>query len=147
MKGVIVEFQYEDSFDPGRIAAIAREARGRFEGMPGLRLKAFTVDEANRRATNVYLWESEDAARGFFDDALIERVTASTACGRPSRSSRSPNSSTTGSQGAWRSAAPASSQPPILPLREAAIQMIASRVAKIEVPEMISGTSSPSRLK
>ena len=75
MVGTIVEFQFGDDFDAARIAGIAQEARGRFEGMPALRQKAFTVDEANRRATNVYLWESEEAARAFFDDALLERVT------------------------------------------------------------------------
>jgi hypothetical protein len=75
MQGVIVEFQYTDDFDPARIAGIASESRGRFEGMPGLRQKAFTLDEQNRRATNVYLWDSEDDARRFFDDALVERVT------------------------------------------------------------------------
>lgn len=76
MIGVFVEFQYGDEFDPVRVAAIAHEARGRFKGMPGLRQKAFTVDEGRRRATNVYLWDSEEAAREFFDEALIERVTA-----------------------------------------------------------------------
>jgi len=75
MQGVIVEFQYADDFDGAKIAAIAHEARGRFEGMPGLRQKAFTVDEHRRRATNVYLWDSEKAARGFFSDELVERVT------------------------------------------------------------------------
>jgi hypothetical protein len=75
MQGVIVEFQYGDDFDRARVAEIAREARGRFEGMPQVRQKAFTIDEQNRRATNVYLWESEDAARGFFDDELVEMVT------------------------------------------------------------------------
>ena len=75
MQGVIVEFQFTDDFDRSRIAGIAHEARGRFEGMPGLRQKAFTVDEQNRRATNVYLWDSEEAARGFFSDDLVERVT------------------------------------------------------------------------
>jgi len=75
MHSVIVEFQYQDTFDRARIAGIAHEARGHFEGLPGLRQKAFTIDEQNRRATNVYLWESEDAARGFFTDDLVERVT------------------------------------------------------------------------
>jgi hypothetical protein len=76
MIGVIVEFRYGDDFDRERVAGIAHEARARFEGLPGLRQKAFTLDEASRRATNVYLWDSEDAARGFFDDAMVERVTA-----------------------------------------------------------------------
>jgi hypothetical protein len=75
MQGVIVEFQFADDFDGSKIAGIAHEARSRFEGMPGLRQKAFTVDEENRRATNVYVWTSEKAACGFFTDELVERVT------------------------------------------------------------------------
>jgi hypothetical protein len=75
MHSVIVEFQYADEFDRANIPGIAREARGRFEGLPHLRQKAFTIDEQNRRATNVYLWESEDAARGFFNDELVDLVT------------------------------------------------------------------------
>jgi hypothetical protein len=75
MQGVIVEFQYGDDFDPARVAAIARDARGNFEAMPGLRQKAFTVEEPNRRAMNVYLWDSEEPARSFFTDELVERVT------------------------------------------------------------------------
>jgi hypothetical protein len=75
MQGVIVEFQYGDDFDAERVAGIAHQARATFEGMPGLRQKAFTIDEQGRRATNVYLWESEEAARGFFTDQLVERVT------------------------------------------------------------------------
>jgi heme-degrading monooxygenase HmoA len=75
MQGVVVEFQYGDDFDPARVEAIAREARGRFEALPGLRQKAFTVDEPNRRAMNVYLWDSEEVARAFFSDELVERVT------------------------------------------------------------------------
>ena len=75
MVGVLVEFQFGDDFDVAKVAAIAQAARAQFEGMPGLRQKAFTIDEANRRARNVYLWDDEDAARAFFNDALRERVT------------------------------------------------------------------------
>jgi hypothetical protein len=75
MQGVIVEFEYGDDFDPERVARIAHEARERFQGLPGLRQKTFTVDEENRRAVNVYLWDSEEPARGFFSDELLERVT------------------------------------------------------------------------
>jgi hypothetical protein len=39
MHSVIVEFQYGDEFDRARIAGIAHEARGRFEGLPRLRQK------------------------------------------------------------------------------------------------------------
>ena len=75
MLGVIVEFQYGDDFDAARLAAIAQAERGHFEAMPGLRQKAFTVDEQNRRAVNLYLWDSEELARGFFSDELTEMVT------------------------------------------------------------------------
>ncbi|HEX6762188.1 MAG TPA: hypothetical protein VF094_05265 [Gaiellaceae bacterium] len=76
MTGVIVTFQYDvGSFDRGRIEGIARGAQEAFRDLPGLRLKAFTIDEPNHRAVNVYVWESEDAARSFFTDELRERVT------------------------------------------------------------------------
>ena len=76
MIGVIVTFQYDHPVDRERILTIAAEAAPRFEGMAGLRSKAFTLDEGCARATNVYVWDSEDAARAFFDDVLVERVTA-----------------------------------------------------------------------
>lgn len=76
MQAVLIEFQYADDFDRARVAEIARDARTRFEGMPGLRQKAFTVDEQNRRATNVYIWDSGEAARAFFDEGFAERVAA-----------------------------------------------------------------------
>jgi hypothetical protein len=43
--------------------------------MPGLHSKAFTINSAKREATNFYVWGSEDAAKAFFTDALLERVT------------------------------------------------------------------------
>jgi len=43
--------------------------------MPGLHSKAFTVNSGKREATNFYVWDSEEAARAFFSDALLERVT------------------------------------------------------------------------
>ena len=75
MQGVIVDLQYGDAFDRARIEGIAHEARGRFEGLPGLRQKAFTLDDESRRATNVYLWDSEEAARAFFSTELVDRIT------------------------------------------------------------------------
>jgi heme-degrading monooxygenase HmoA len=73
--GVSVTFQYDEDFDHDRVVSIAEKARKTFEGMPGLRSKAFTVDDAHQRAMNFYVWESEDAARTFFSDELRERVT------------------------------------------------------------------------
>lgn len=43
--------------------------------MPGLRLKAFTFSSGKRQATNFYVWDSEDAAKAFFTDELLQRVT------------------------------------------------------------------------
>ena len=54
---------------------IAETARAKSEGMPGLRSKAFTLNSRKREATNFYVWESEDAAKAFFTDELLERVT------------------------------------------------------------------------
>ena len=74
MIGVFVTFRYGDNFDERAVRKIAETARARFEGMPGLRSKAFTLNSAKREATNFYVWESEDVAQAFFTDELLERV-------------------------------------------------------------------------
>lgn len=74
MIGTFVTFQYDGDLDAARIQQIAGDARGMFDGMPGLRSKAFTFDKERNRATNFYVWDSDDAARGFFTDELRERV-------------------------------------------------------------------------
>ena len=75
MIGVSVTFQYDGDFDHGRVVSIADRARQTFEGLPGLRSKVFTVDDARRRAVNFYVWESADAAESFFSEEMRERVT------------------------------------------------------------------------
>jgi hypothetical protein len=72
--GVFVTFHYEAHFDEQAMRKIAETARARFEGMPGLHSKAFTLNAARREATNFYVWDSEEAARGFFTPALMERI-------------------------------------------------------------------------
>jgi heme-degrading monooxygenase HmoA len=74
MVGVFVTFRYGDHFDERAVRKIAETARAKFEGMPGLRSKAFTVNSEKREATNFYVWDSEEAAKDFFTDALLERV-------------------------------------------------------------------------
>ena len=74
MIAVFVTFDYTDNFDRKRILGIAESAKAIFAGMPGLRLKAFTVDDENRRARNVYLWDSEEAARALFTPELARRI-------------------------------------------------------------------------
>lgn len=75
MIGVRVTFRYGDNFDEHAIRKIAETARPRFEGMPGLRSKAFTLSSGKRQAMNFYVWDSEDAARAFFTDELLQRLT------------------------------------------------------------------------
>jgi len=75
MIGVFVTFRYGDNFDDQAVRKIAETARIRFEGMPGLRSKAFTINPGKREAANFYVWDSEEAAKAFFTDQLLERVT------------------------------------------------------------------------
>jgi hypothetical protein len=76
MIGVFVTFRYADEFDEAALRKIAETARAKFEEMPALRSKAFTLDAESHRATNFYVWDSEDAARAFFTDELLEQVAA-----------------------------------------------------------------------
>jgi len=74
MIAVMVRFQYDAEFNEAHLQQIAEGARSKFQGMPGLRSKAFTVDVAKRQALNFYIWESEDAARKFFSPQMIDGV-------------------------------------------------------------------------
>jgi heme-degrading monooxygenase HmoA len=72
--GVTVTLRYGEDFDRARVISIAENAREMFEGMPGLRSKVFTVDDAGQRAMNFYVWESTDAARSFFSEETRARI-------------------------------------------------------------------------
>lgn len=74
MLGAFVTFRYAN-LDEQAVFRIAETARASFEGMPGLRSKAFTVNSRKREATNFYVWDSEEAAKTFFSEALLQRVT------------------------------------------------------------------------
>ena len=75
MIGVYITLRYGEDFDEEGVRKIAETARGRFEGMPGLRSKAFTINSGKREAINFYVWDSADAAKTFFTDDLVERIT------------------------------------------------------------------------
>ena len=75
MIGVIVTFRYGEDFDEQAVRRIAENARVRFEGMPGLRSKAFTFNSEKHQAMNFYVWDSEDAAKAFFPDELLRQLT------------------------------------------------------------------------
>ena len=74
MIGVFVTFRYGDNFDEQSVRNIAETVRAKFEGMPGLRSKTFTLNSGKREAANFYVWDSEAAAKAFFTDELLERV-------------------------------------------------------------------------
>ena len=74
MIGVSVTFRYGDNFDERAMRKLAETARVRFEGMPGLRSKAITLNAGKREAANFYVWDSEEAAKAFFTDEVLERV-------------------------------------------------------------------------
>lgn len=74
MIAVMVRFQYENDFNEARLQQIAEGARAKFQGMPGVRSKAFTLDATRRQALNFYVWESEDAARKFYSPQMLEGV-------------------------------------------------------------------------
>ena len=75
MIGVFVTFRYRDNFNEQTVRKIAETARTKFEGMAGLRSKAFTLNSAKREATNFYVWDSEDVAKAFFSEKLLEQVS------------------------------------------------------------------------
>lgn len=75
MIGVVVTIRFGLNFDEQAVRKIAETARTRFVGMPGLRSKAFTFNSAKREVVNFYVWDSEDVAKAFFTDELLERVT------------------------------------------------------------------------
>jgi heme-degrading monooxygenase HmoA len=75
MIGVNVSFDYSGDLDRERVIKVAANSRRIFEGMPGLRLKVFTLNQERQRAANFYIWDSEEAAKGFFTQELRDTVT------------------------------------------------------------------------
>lgn len=76
MIGAFVRFTFEQEVDQQKLRAIAEQSRAKFEGMPGLRSKAFTIDVAKREAVNFYVWQSEAAAREFYSEEMLDLVTS-----------------------------------------------------------------------
>ena len=62
MIGTIVSIGPSDTLDRSRASTVAEKAGPVFEGMPGLRSKVFMWDEQAATVTNVYVWQSEEAA-------------------------------------------------------------------------------------
>ena len=76
MIGVILTFSYSDDFDEQVVRRIADSAHYRFKGMAGLRSKVFTVNPNKRKVINIYVWDSEEAAKAFFSLTQLNRIAA-----------------------------------------------------------------------
>jgi heme-degrading monooxygenase HmoA len=76
MIGVYVRFSFDQDLDEQKLRNIAEGASPQFEGMPGLRSKAFTFDSGKREACNFYVWNSEEAARNFYNEEMLTRITS-----------------------------------------------------------------------
>lgn len=63
---VFVTFRYGKDFSAAKVRQLAEDSRAKFEGMPGLRSKVFSVLPELREARNVYVWNDPEAARRFF---------------------------------------------------------------------------------
>jgi hypothetical protein len=74
MIGVFVRFYYEHDFNEAALLRIAERARAKFEAMPDLHMKAFTLNAQNREAINFYVCESEEAAKRFFTDQCLKSI-------------------------------------------------------------------------
>jgi hypothetical protein len=76
MIAVFVTFHFVDDFSAERVRKLAENARAKFEGMPGLRSKLFSVFPERREAVNVYVWDDPEAARRFLTPESRDRIAA-----------------------------------------------------------------------
>ena len=76
MIAVVVTFRYGQDFSAAKVRQVAEKSKAKFEGMPGLRSKLFSVSPELREARNVYVWDDEEAARTFFTPEMRDRVGA-----------------------------------------------------------------------
>ena len=92
MIGVFVTFRYGDNFDERAVRKIDETARIKFEGMPGLHSKAFTLNSGKREAVNFYVWDSEEAAKASSLMSYSSGWPVSMVCAPASSSCRLPPS-------------------------------------------------------
>ncbi|QWT22246.1 DUF4865 family protein [Bacillus sp. NP157] len=69
-------FDLEPTVDPDAVRARARRIAPSFEGMPGLRMKAFLVASVPARYAPIYLWDDDASMRAFLQSPAFERVVA-----------------------------------------------------------------------
>ena len=62
MIAVFVTFRFGEDFSAANVRQLAQSSRAKFEGMPGLRSKLFSVLPELREARNLYVWDDPEAA-------------------------------------------------------------------------------------
>jgi hypothetical protein len=73
---VFITFRYGEDFSAAKVRQLAENSRAKFEGMPGLRSKLFSVLPESREARNVYVWDDPEAARRFFTPGSLDHIAA-----------------------------------------------------------------------
>jgi len=76
MIAVFVSFRFGENFNATKVRELGESSRAKFEGMPGLRSKLFSVSSELREARNVYVWDDPEAARRLFTPESRERIAA-----------------------------------------------------------------------
>ena len=76
MIAVFVTFRYGEDFSAAKVRQLAENSRAKFEGMPGLRSKLFSVSSELREARNVYVWDDANEARMFFTQKTRDGIAA-----------------------------------------------------------------------
>jgi len=73
---VFVTFRFGEDFSAANVRQLAQSSRAKFEGMPGLRSKLFSVLPELREARNLYVWDDPEAARRLFTPESRDRIAA-----------------------------------------------------------------------
>jgi hypothetical protein len=74
MIAVFVTFRFGEEFDAAKLRRVAVDSGAKFENMPGLRSKLFSINSELREACNVYVWDDERAAHALFSQETRERI-------------------------------------------------------------------------
>lgn len=75
MIAALVLFPVEGSLSPEEATARFQSTAPNYEGLPGLRSKAYVYEDEGRTVGGFYVWESREAAEAMYTDAWREKVT------------------------------------------------------------------------
>jgi hypothetical protein len=76
MKLLVVRYQREPGSDDAEQAERFLAGAERIAALPGLVWKLWSYDDEERRAENIYLFESEEQARAWGDGPLVPSLSA-----------------------------------------------------------------------